>query len=287
MHGFVNVLHRALKSGKKVMVWGSAYDSLDEFKSIDGLMNRKYVYIYPDLTEEKLYELSKKASFFGVRGPITYKILERSNIDMSKVILSGDPGFLLKGKGKENPFGFKKKNKFVGINVGTSMNRIYGGDEERIFNELSKIANELIDSGYSIYLYSMWPKDTESILKFYKSLDKPHKVICDLENRKGEDLVDIIRECTFTINFKLHSNIISAVAGVPFVCLGYRLKCYDFAKSIECENLVVSTGSTKFYREVKRVIANIERNNEVISGKIIRKISSYKKILDKSLDNLI
>lgn len=287
MYGFVDVLYRALEKGKKVMIWGSGYDSMDEFKEIDRVMHRKFAYIYSDLTEEKLEILGEKACFFGVRGEITWKILERSNVNMNNIILSGDPGFLLEGDGKENPFGFNKKNNFVGINVGTSMNKIYGENEEKIFEELSKVTNELTKSGYNIYLYSMWPNDTEIISKFYKRLNEPNKVICDLKNRKGEELVDIIKHCIFTINFKLHGNIISAVSGTPFICLGYRLKCYDFVKSIDCENLIVSTGSHKFYRDVKRIINNIEKNNEIISGKILRKINSYKKILEKSLDSLI
>lgn len=287
IEGFIDVIFRALEKGKKIIVWGTGYDSLDEISYIFDLLKRNFVYLYPDLTEEKINLISKKAMFFGVRGPITYRILEKSNVYMSNVLLSGDPGFLIEGSGKENKFKFNKNDNVVGINIGTSMNAIYGRDEEKILNSFIKISNYLIELGYKIYLYSVWPKDNDIILNLYNKIESPKNVICDIDKKSGEELFDVIKNCVFTINFKLHGNILSATAGVPFICLGYRLKCFDFVESIDCEDLIIKTDSNDIYEELKTKVSYIELNKDYICKKMKRKINTYKSILYKTFERFL
>lgn len=288
LEGFIGVLYRALKEGKRVMVWGSGYDDLLGKEFIDRIEN-SYIspYIYSDATEEKLNEIAKKAEFFGVRGPLTYKILEKSNIDMTNVIICGDPGFLLESADineRGTNLDFTKSDKVVGINMGTSNNRIYGSREDLVEEELIKVCNRILKSGYKIYLYSMWSVDLDCALRIYKRLPKSDQVILDIFIHTGEELVTILGKCIFTINFKLHGNIISAAAKVPFICLGYRLKAYDFIKSIECEDLNISTASEKLYEEIEKTIKYIENNSEEIIRKIDRNISVYKTIINNCFE---
>ena len=285
--GFINVIYRALEQDKKIIIWGSGYDDIFEEEFCQMISKSEFAYIYSDLIEEKLDEIAKKANFFGVRGPITHRILKKSNLDISNIILSGDPGLLLEEEKFNNPYTFKKEDKYVGINVGTMFNKVYGGNEERVFEALLRVANDLISSGYKIYLYSMWPNDLDRILYFYNSIEETKNVILDMENRKGHELLTIIKNCVFTINFKLHANVISAAASVPFVCLGYRLKCYDFVKSLNQERLLVSTGSENIYEDVSRKIKYLKSNGEKVEKELENKVNIYKEKLRKSLDNLI
>ncbi|MBU3108327.1 polysaccharide pyruvyl transferase family protein [Clostridium gasigenes] len=283
LEGFIAVLYRALEQGKRVMVWGSGYDDLlgNEFiKRLEDLYISPY--IYSDSTEEKLNEIAKKADFFGVRGPLTYKILEKSNIDMTNIVISGDPGFLLESA-NINEIGtnidFTKRDKVVGINMGTSYNRIYGGREDLVEVQLLKACNRLLETGYKLYIYAMWPTDLDLVLELYKKLPKSENVILDIFIHTGEELVSIMKNCVFTINFKLHGNVASAVAKVPFICLGYRLKAYDLVKSIECEELNIPTDSENIYEEIEKCILRIEKNKDEIISKIDKNITRYKDIL--------
>lgn len=283
LEGFIAVLYRALEQGKKIMVWGSGYDDLLGKEFIDRI-EKSYIspYIYSDLTEEKLNEIAKKADFFGVRGPLTYKILEKSNIDMTNVVISGDPGFLLDGvdiEGKGTNLNFTKTDKVVGINMGTSYNRIYGGREDLVEEELIQVCKNLLKRGYKLYLYSMWPTDLDLILKLYKKLPQSDNVILDIYIHTGDELVGIMKNCKFTINFKLHGNIASAMAKIPFICLGYRLKAYDLVKSIDCEELNIPTDSQNLVEEIEKCIVYIEENEEKIIEKMDRNIEKYKDII--------
>lgn len=283
LEGFIAVLYRALEQGKKVMVWGSGYDDLLGSEFIERL-EKSYIspYIYSDLTEEKLNEIAKKADFFGVRGPLTYKILEKSNIDMTKVIISGDPGFLLESadlKEKGTNLNFTKEDKVVGVNMGTSYNNIYGGREDLLQEELVQVCKNLLKNGYKIYLYAMWPTDLDLVLSLYKKLPESENIILDIYIHSGDELVGIMENCVFTINFKLHGNIASAMARVPFICLGYRLKAYDFVKSIECEELNIPTDTKNIVDEIEKCIALIEKNEDEIVKKIDRNILKYKELI--------
>ena len=284
--GFIKIMHRGLRAGKKIIIWGSGYDSTLSLDDVEKIEKHKIAYIYPDSIEEKLNDIAREAMYFSVRGPITYSILEGSNIDMTNIIISGDPGFLLEYEEKTVKKIFKKEDNVVAINIGTALNRIYGTNEAFILSELQRVTERLLKKGYKIYLYPVWSHDIKVMLEFYKNLSETENVILDMDIRKGTELLKIIEECKFTINFKLHPNIISAVAGVPFIELCYRVKGYDFARSIECEFLTVNTDCEDIFGEINKIVELIELEGSNISTKILANIKKYKKILSESVDSL-
>lgn len=287
LEGFIDILYDGLEKGKKIMVWGSGYDGILGRDFIDRLeKSRISPYLYSDTTEFKLDEIAKNSEFFGVRGPLTYKILEKSNVDISKIKISGDPGFLLddyNGSIMGTNTNFKKSDKVVAVNIGTSYNRIYGGNEGRVLEGLVKVCDNLIVNGYTIYLYSLWSVDLKVQIELYKRLIDKNKAILDLNIYDGEKLKSILKNCVFSINLKLHGNIISATADIPFICLGYRLKAYDFLKSIDLEQLNVPTDTEDIEDEIMKKVSYIENNYESIKSKIKSKIDGYKIILKGSL----
>ncbi|MGC9309019.1 MAG: polysaccharide pyruvyl transferase family protein, partial [Thermoplasmatota archaeon] len=52
-------------------------------------------------------------------------------------------------------------------------------------------------------------------------------------------MMDIYASSLFSIGERLHANVLSAAAGTPFISLGYRPKCYDFAESLQYEMFYV------------------------------------------------
>ncbi|MGL5615049.1 MAG: polysaccharide pyruvyl transferase family protein [Sarcina sp.] len=289
LDGYISILYRALEAGKKIMVWGSGYDELTSVDFIDKLENLKIpAYVYSDITEERLDILLEKSICFFVRGPITYKILKKSNlINERKIVISGDPVFLMKkDENFINPLNFSKGDKVVGINLGTSFNHIYGQNEAELNNEMKKVVESLVKGGYKIYLYSLWNQDIDTLINFYNSFEETSKIILDIENRTGEEVLGILQYCEFSINFKLHGNVISSVAEIPFICLGYRLKSYDFMKSLDCEELMIPTGEENIAEKILEKVKYIESNKVKIVEKIKNKINNYRKILRKTFENL-
>lgn len=290
LEGYIGVLHRALEQGKKVMIWGAGYDDLIGVDFISRIeKSNNPIYVYSDSCEEKLNDLSKNIVFWGVRGPLTYTILKKSNIDINKVIISGDPGLLLKKSELENKgtnLDFTKGDKVVAVNLGTSFNKIYGGEEEYVEEALIEVCKKLLNSGYKIYLYPMWDRDIDSILNMYKKLPKTKNVILDIVVHSGGELLSILSNCVFSINFKLHGNVISAVAKIPFICLGYRFKAYDFMKSIECEELNIPTDAENMQKEIEERIKIIKKNEKNIIQKIEKNIDKYTEILESAFKNI-
>lgn len=286
LKGFINVLYNAIKAGKKVIIWGSAFDSDLSLEYIDRIENSSLpIYIYSDTTEFQLNEISKKALFFGVRGSLTYNILKNSYVDMNNIVISGDPGFLLE-ESDESKAKFEKDDNVVGINFGTSNNYIYGKNENYVEEELVKICNTLLDEGYKLYLFALWDRDLDFISHLYSQLNKHENVILDLDIHDAKDFVSIIKNCVFTINLKLHANVISAVANVPFISLGYRVKSYELLKSLDLENLNIFTNEKKLEEKILNKIEFINKNSDSIKKTLIKKINEYKEIHYKLLSKI-
>lgn len=283
VQGSINILYKALQEGKKVIVWGAGYDDLLEKQLINRIENTDaYPYLYSDSDEEKLNEIAKRAEFFGVRGPLTYKILQKSNIDMKNIVVSGDTWFLLEGvdiKGRGTNLNFDKRDKVVGINMGIYNNKIYGGKEEEVREELIKVCTKLLKNGCKLYLYSIWDCDLDIMLDMYKKLSMKENIIFDMYIHQDRELVSIIENCIFTINSSLHGNIVSAVANVPFISLGCTVKSYDFVKSIDCQKFNITTDSINMAEEIEECIWIIINYNKEIKEKISINIEKYKKVM--------
>lgn len=287
LEGYINVLHRALLKGKKVIIWGSGYDDLLDDSFIHRIETTNVpAYIYSDEIEEKLNNIANNAEFFGVRGPLTYKILQKSNINMDKIIISGDSGFLLEPSSADSipsNLKFSLKDKYIGVNFGTSFNNIYGKNESKILNDMIVVCKALINQGYKLYLYSMWHKDLDSLTKLYKCINMKEKVKLDLNIRDAKVTAAILKNCLFTINLKLHANIISAVSNTPFICLGYILKSHDLMQSINCSDLIITTDNKNLISNIMSKVTYITNNQSQIKQTLTSSITKYKSILKQSL----
>ncbi|MFT4142498.1 MAG: polysaccharide pyruvyl transferase family protein [Bacillus sp. (in: firmicutes)] len=128
--------------------------------------------------------------------------------DKTKVI--GEPGILL-----NPPVTIRKKEKIVAINWGTTFNRLYGQDEAGIENELLQVSKKLIKLGYKILLYVVWGNGREASKRLYNKLDAPLNETYDSTLYSEKELIEKLASCRFSINFKLHANILSLAGNVP------------------------------------------------------------------------
>ena len=276
---YINILYQAVQLKKKVIIWGTGTDRLPKYslKTLLDKNDKKSDYI-PEKDRRRLKRIIQHASYVGVRGPLTYNLLKKMDLLTPKVKISGDPGFLLSrnlgGQKKDK----KNVKKTIGINWGTTFNNIYGSNEAHVEDEMVKVARDFIQKGYRIYIYSMWSEDIEPCKRLYNKLNDKQHVTLSTRILNQNQLMDVLKNFSFTINFKLHANIISYAANTPFIAIGYRFKIYDFAHSIGLPNLVVDTESKMLKQDILRIEQYIHENRKDIVSRFetTRKDYEYK-----------
>ncbi len=276
----IEVLYNAVKKNKKIVIWGTGLDSIDK-NSMEFLnLKNNDGFISPLATqdEQKLAKIIEQALYVGVRGPLTYQALKQMGMNMNKIQISGDPGFLIKPCNLVPPVNISQWNnelKIIGVNWGTSYNNIYGQDEELVEECLALALKNLINKGYKIYIYTVWPEDHDASTRLYERVADKENVILSTTLYNQQELFSLMKNFIFTINFKLHANVISAMANVPFIALGYRYKVFDFAKSMELDNLVISTDSDNIESQIMMLEKHVTSKRNHISKKINKATKIY------------
>ncbi|MDR7314445.1 polysaccharide pyruvyl transferase family protein [Brevibacillus nitrificans] len=237
--GYVDVAYRAVQQKKRLLIWGSGYDTQEPVR-LDAAGRLVHAQMgESDRMREMLREIGQHASFFGVRGPLTYQYLQASGVG-GHLHISGDPGMLLMPPSSVQ-VDAKQDRPVIGINWGTSYNRIYGKNETEVEDALAYAGHKLIEDGYDLYLYTMWGPDGNTNKRLYQKIARPEQTTLDLVVHDHTEMMRRLQKWEATINFKLHANVLSAACGIPFVCLAYRFKCVDFTHSLGVAELAVTT----------------------------------------------
>ncbi|PGY48502.1 polysaccharide pyruvyl transferase family protein [Priestia megaterium] len=274
--GYLQVLQKAADLGKDILIWGSGMDwvekeQLDKMLAGENISLRK---LFTEKDGELMKDVFNRVSFAGIRGPLAKKALEAIGVDSEKIRIIGDPGLLLSA----NSVG-DKKEKIIGVNWGTTYNRLYGGNELAVEDALASACKKLIQQGYKIAIYLVWGSDKASCQRLFDKINDPEHVVFDEKLYKEQELMTILSHYTMTINFKLHANILSLAAGVPCVALGYRFKVFDLAYSLGLEKCVVSPDSLTLEKDVLNRVAYIETNYEDILSQYKGSENLYKPYL--------
>lgn len=234
---YIQLLHKAMKMKKKVVIWGSGIDRIPEttLQAIQQGESLPTIHRFTGEAIGQLREVLLKADFVGVRGPYTKKILETLT-GVEAISIIGDPGLLLTHYSRED-----KPEKRIGINWGTTRNNLYGSNEKSLEKELVDAAKQLIANGYHLFIYAVWDEDFPACKRLYNQIDDPAHVTFEKKLYTEAELMKELSTCALTINFKLHPNLLSLSAGVPAIALGYRFKVFDLFSSLGLENFVLST----------------------------------------------
>lgn len=278
--GYIDVALKAARNKKKVLIWGSGHDRQDyPALNVSGRVTTNLAYTGENKeTNEKLAELVQLSAYCGVRGPLSYQFLEDSGVQMEKAIISGDPAFLLPAP---SPYRRPIGSKTIGVNFGTAYNRIFGGNEEKVEQQLVDALKKLISQGYRVNIFAVWGPDREACKRLYEKLEDETNVDLDLELLHHEELLEKLKSFAFTINFKLHASYLSAAAGVPFISLGYRFKCFDFGLSVGLEQFVISTDDKELGRSIIDRVAKIEKEAGMLRETFYAHQKNYRGLLIK------
>lgn len=259
--GYLQILQNAIHRGKSVLIWGSGLDWIEE-PTLNLLLNNQLSSLEQNFIQKDidvLEEVLEHALFVGVRGPLTKKAIEiMVGVEKSrKVKVIGDPALLLQNT---HLLQSQEKEKIIGINWGTTFNRLYGANENLVEEQLVETANKLINKGYKILIYTVWTNDIPHCERLYNKINNPDYVTLDKNLYTEQQLITQLSKCKATINFKLHANLLSLAANVPSIPLGYRFKVFDFAALLGLPHLVVSTSSKQLTDDLLDRIEMIENN---------------------------
>ena len=261
--GYLQILQNALNKGKSIAIWGSGLDWIEK-SNLDLLTNDQLSSLEQNFKQkdiELLEDVIENALFVGVRGPLTKKAIELmlGSEKAQKAQIIGDPALLLKKTTSNQP-----QENLIGINWGTTFNRLYGANEAVVEEQLVEAAKQLINKGYKLFIYTMWSDDIPHCERLYNKINNPENVILDKNLYTEQQLIEKLSKCKATINFKLHANLLSLTANVPAIALGYRFKVFDFMALTGLQQLIISTDSQQLTKEVLERVDIIEQTGPII-----------------------
>ena len=170
----------------------------------------------------------------------TYSLNLVQTLGRQDVLLTADPAFLLQPVTKTE----QRHKKVALVSLREWVDKAL---ENRLIREVSRVLTKMLDShmidGAVFLPFQMWETDEHDdrrlFLKLLEALPEgirervTQSVIPD-----PQEMVNMISTGSLMIGERLHSIILSAVAGVPFVALGYDRKveqaCLDLGMSEFC-----------------------------------------------------
>lgn len=284
----------AQKHGIPTAVWGTGIDKLPA-RCLDELLGgaTRLTAWQDQATAAAFRDVVGACRWVGVRGPHTLRILRSAGCPAPPLHVSGDPGLLLEPEEFPTeptavaPAGvppflqawIDAGEPIVGVNWGTANNQVFGGDERGVEEALKVVIRELVRRSYKVLLFAVWGPDLSAVRRLVAAFLEDAGVGTLPKVSPGPLLAWILRRCCFTVNFKLHANVFTAAAGRPFVSLGYRSKCYDFAASLGCEDLVVRFDEPDLAGAVLGACSLVEREHAILAKRIERHRRAYGKKL--------
>ncbi|TKA00365.1 polysaccharide pyruvyl transferase family protein [Bacillus thuringiensis] len=247
---FLTLIEEAHKMNIPVFGYGTGIDYLTE-QSIYNYQQQKNIetnqfFDNRDVDLEKVTKIIKSIKFIGVRGPLTYHSLLTYDPGLTNVDIIGDAAITYTPKQdfyiieKYLP---KKVNKIVAVNWGTTLNKLFGYNEIELSKQLTECCEFLQHKGYHVVIFPMWDVDITYCQNLYSNLYKSNSITIIPEVCTSTQIYSLLEKSEFSINLKLHANVLSAAALTPFINLAYRSKGMDFSYSLECQENTVLTNT--------------------------------------------
>lgn len=247
---WMRICSEAIKQNIPVLSWGTGIDGFYKGEHLNSI-------VIPSQLSNQFNKVYEQFKYISVRGPFTKNALLNIGVK-NEIDEIGDPALIYADEFLVGQKDLKRNNKNILINWGTSYNNIFGKNENKIEDELASVAKSLISKGYMITLYPIWTEDIGPVKSLGKKInDKKCEVITEVFDAKT--LQKLISQSYMTINLKLHANILSASANVPFISLAYRGKCFDFAKTVDCLEYALPTDQVTS-KQIMQLVESVEDN---------------------------
>lgn len=277
---FLHLVEEAQKIGIPVFGYGTGIDYLTEH-SIENYRQEQDISITEffdnrNIDFKKITNVIKKAEFIGVRGPLTYQSLLTYESDLKNIDVIGDAAIAYTPKQDSyitEKYLTEPENRFVAINWGTTLNKLFGYNEMDLLKELVKSCEFLQSKGYHLVIFPMWDVDIIPCQKLYSNLYQVHSATLIPEVCTSAQIYTLLKKVDFSINLKLHANVLSAAALTPFINLAYRSKGMDFSFSLNCQTnsfLTNKPNLTEFITEREHAFCTQRK-------RLVNQLSKYQK----------
>lgn len=242
---------------KKRIVFGTGV-GLPEF--------REKVEGYTSPYVEEWVQALNSADYIGVRGPLSLKQLKKWGVKKD-IVLLGDPVLFL----ADDVITKKQKSKILGVNIGFTNGRLWGGDDNIFFEQLIQQLKILGRKGWAFKFFPVVTKDVAFIKKAIEALSEFHVMYVDNFLSLNTFLSEM-RSVDIFVGEKLHSVILAICTHTPSIMLEYRPKCLDFMLSMNLEKLNVRTDQLfddTIVEMVKELYDSIDKEQERLFEKTI------------------
>jgi polysaccharide pyruvyl transferase WcaK-like protein len=202
-----------------------------------------------------------RSDYIGVRGPLSNKLLKEWGV-VKDIKTVGDPAlFYLRPQ-----ISRKRKNKVLGINIGSMSGHLWGGNDNEFLADLTRALKILGNKGWSFKFFPVFCYDIDFI---FKAMDMLNGYPVDYVKNYMDinTFMNDLKHVDIFIGEKLHSVILAMCTHTPSIMLEYRPKCRDFMMSIGMENLTVRTDQIiedQIVDLVETLYENIEFEQEII-----------------------
>jgi hypothetical protein len=178
-----------------------------------------------------------------VRGPLSQAILGSIGVEAEVV---GDAALLL---GQGTPTGPDPERR-LGVNLGIASG-LWGGDLDAVLDAVLDALRVLLDDGWRVTLFPVWPKDVPLLAELQRRLGGRADMF---EGYLDVDaLTRALSECRVFVGMKLHSVVLASAVFVPSLMLEYMPKCRDFQASLGREDRTLRTDSVSSSAIVEHV----------------------------------
>lgn len=261
-------------------IWGSGFDSLFPEPLEASLIDPDSAFI--------IRQVVQRADQIGIRGPYTMNMLQTIGAVNPGLEIVGDPGLLLTKQNEAITLGEinKVKKPIIAVNWGSAANKVLGGSERAMAQSLAKVLAQLT-TNYTIVIYPLWSQDIAPCRALYDLINQPGSTLLLHRVPTADELIDLYRKSTLSINMKLHASVFSAATNCPFITLAYRMKGYDFAKSLDWENFVFLFSDNQLEAKVSSAVLELTDNIENYTIKLKNKKDEYHSKLSSFGDQMI
>jgi polysaccharide pyruvyl transferase WcaK-like protein len=191
--------------------------------------------------------LLEKCPLVGVRGPRSVQYLNDVGVTHAEMI--GDPYLAMRPPTLTAP-----TSNLIGVNLGTTNNSLWGGDEPHYIQFMEEVLLSLKEAGWQFLFISVWSKDLPILERIRDQIGDSNSPVLDARHLSWETLAKI-SSCQIFIGEKLHACAMAAITQVPFVSLEYQPKVRDFSESLNLGEYTISTAS----RSIDALLALVEK----------------------------
>ena len=257
---FIDLALEAIEMKLPLYCYGTGIDYMTE-ETIESFKKGQFqvtstTFNNKEINREKIKKVIEYSTFAGLRGPLTLKYIQSLNPSKaSNYQIIGDSGMLFtpqKDDYIERKYLKDFSKKIIAVNWGTIQNILFGYDEYKLKSQMIQACTNLLKKGYQIVIFSMWDMDIPFCKDLYDSIKAQGNVTFIPEVCTASQIYHFLSLCHFSLNLKLHANVLSASSGTPFVQLAYRSKGVDFAASIHQLPYTVLTNTNTLAETIEK-----------------------------------